>query len=256
MFRRVFALELRKQRKASLSVLLVMILGVLGTSFVVARGRWSFAEAYLGAITFCVIALPLIAAVLGASAAMGIRNQNVRDSEEALPSAPAGKVFGAYLASVIYFLAIVLVVFALYPSGKVELKWIWLAVPYLHFLAFALTYSLKLPVLGAGLAVILIGLDAFFIGSFIPNFLAFSDFKPALFWWLPFVIPAWLAGALALRMIARQIERNRRPGILKAAIAAMCFLFPLLFSGLLWFLIAKVFRTGTENIWDVWRQNW
>ena len=198
MFRNVFVLELRKQRKASLSVLLVMILGVLGTSFVVARGRWSFADIYLGAMSFCVIGLPLIGTVLGSSAAMGIRNQSVRDSEEALPSTPAGKVFGAYLASAIYFLGIVLVVFALYPSGKAELKWIWLAVPYLHFLAFALTYSLKLPVLGAGLAVILVGVDTFFIGSFFPNFLAFSDFRPVLFWWLPFLIPAWVIGILAL----------------------------------------------------------
>jgi len=251
MFGRVFALEMRKQRKASLSVLLVMILAVAGTVIFVSQGRWSVAEAYLGAMTFCVIGLPLIGSVLGASAAMGIRNQNVRDSEEMLPSTPARKVFGAYLASALYFLGIVLLVFAFYPSGRNEVGWIGLALPYLHFLAFAITYALKLPVLGAGLAVILVAVETFFTGAFIRISLAFPSLNLALFW-LAFSIPVWVAAALALWMLARQIERNKRPGILKGAIAACCFLFAPVCSGLVWYLITEVFRAGI-SVWDLWR---
>ncbi len=234
MFRRILALELRKQRKASLSILLVVVLGILGTTFIVAQGTWSFAEAYLGSMTFCLYGLPLIGAVLGASAAMGIRNQSIRDSEEMLPSNPARKVFAAYLTSAGYFLAIDLMVFALYPSSSTLLFWIELALvalAYLHFLAFAITYALKLPVLGAGLAVILVGLDTFFTISFVQTTIMYP---PGMaFFWMACSIPEWVAGALGLWMLARQIERNKRPGVLKAALAALCFLSAPVFSVLL-----------------------
>ncbi len=245
---------MRKQRKASLSVLLVMILGVTGTTFFVAQGKWSVAEAYLGAITFCLYGLPLIGAIVGASAAMGIRNQSVRDSEEMLPSNPAEKVFGAYVAGAIYFLGIVLMVFAMYPSWTMELTWFALALLYLHFLAFSITYALKLPVLGAGLAVILVGLDTFFMASF-SRIAVLSPLSTVPFW-LASTIPVWVAGALGLWMLASQIECNKRPGILKAALTTACFLFAPVFSGLLWFLVSKVFRTGIDNIWDLWRLSW
>src|SRR5687768_11542875 len=99
----VFRLELWKQKKSFLSILLVLALGagMPAVLLPVIRPIGSN-DSFLGAAAFLIFLLPLVIAFLGASGASALRKTEERMHEELLPVHPLIRVSGAYIANFLY----------------------------------------------------------------------------------------------------------------------------------------------------------
>ncbi len=119
-----------------------------------------------------VCAVPMLAMLLGASAGVSLRTSLNRNAEEPLPFPPVRKLLGAYIVSLAYLLEATTVLAILnYFTGTFSSFWLsnWktefhialVALPKLHLLCFLLSYWLRQPALGAGLALAMITVELY-----------------------------------------------------------------------------------------------
>jgi len=265
-------LELTKHWKEFLSTLFVMIVGVLGVGAGSAFLRhMNLRDAITGAAAFLVCGLPLLAALFGIQFGMGLRRDAERSHEEVLPVHPVVKVFGSYLASLIYFAAIGCLVLQLLafqsvnrvvdswqPQAALNLASVILALLQIHFLAFAFSYWWKLPLLSGGIAVIAVVLDLYFrslVWMIYVTGYEMDGSASSVSRFIPylgiFIFLIWIAGAFALSGLARCIERNMRT----RPVRSLLFGVGLLCGPIFWALALKLILgsnslTLTQFLWN------
>ena len=243
MLANIIALELRKHRKSFFSTLFVIVVGVLGTAvFTSYMNRLSPHEAFVGAAAFLICGLPLLTVMFGVQSAVSLRREAERSQEEVIPVSPITRVSGAYLTSLLFFLAVALPILGLLGSAEVyNVVYIWLGsallypvlclvlLIHLHLLGFAISYWLNLPVLGGGLALILIVIDTFEKSVLIAVsrnlwFMGMGVEVPYKFIeiWMPgTTLMAWLLGLTGLMFVATKVERGKRLGYSKGLLVAL-----------------------------------
>jgi hypothetical protein len=168
---RVIQLELRKHWRMVCGVGVCLLVGVLGTAMIGAIVRsWDFDSGLAGGIQAIFCAIPVLAAIIGATCGAALRRDPQKSAEEPLPARPLSRVAGAFVASLIYFIALALIVPTLMatdqaiqlvlrnplmPSmGTTFFWWIVIGALHLHLLSFILAYWLKQPIWAAGLAMV------------------------------------------------------------------------------------------------------
>jgi hypothetical protein len=232
----VLRLELWKQRKLFFSTLFVLILGVTFPAIFLSVIRSVGAiESLSGAGAFLILLLPLVIVFLAASAGSSLRKTEDRNHEELLPVHPFLRVYGAYFVSFFYTAIICLLVFSLlsvqevfrlasYRGGIFELPFEVLLLYgwSLHCLSFGISYVLNLPVLGAGLALILSTVDLFFRTVFLYHTrFCHSD---SLEWTFPTLIVPIACAFISAAIAASRLERGLRLGIKAVFPLVLCFL--------------------------------
>jgi hypothetical protein len=240
-------LESRKLRSAVIGCL-VMLLVCYFTS-VIFLGLSDIATT--GKLMAPMIAL--VAMVLGASSAYGLRKDPEKSSEEFMPVKPERKVFASYRVSLI-FLLILFSISVLFCNLETTISlgaigetgfWLFAGIVFdLHLLSFVFCYWWKQPVSGSGLAFVIVGINVLLLvmssanindvaagAIFIPKFFADS------FWlinilvrFLTIVCGIYLA-IVALKRLVNKIDRGATikltEGVLYAALILLPALFPL-----------------------------
>jgi hypothetical protein len=180
-FLNILRLELRKQRRAFLGLVLAISIGaVLVVVTGIALWDW-FLDDLFEAWGYAMLAiLPMSAMLFAAAAASGLHQS--RETEEALAASPFARVAGAYLisASFIVALGIATVVSVNISNGLFNLThfywdallslnwasplsedWVTLAAGFalfeLHFLTFATAYWFRQPFIAAGISFVVAG---------------------------------------------------------------------------------------------------
>lgn len=265
MLKQVVQLELTKHKKSFFSLIVIVLL-----SFVLIQFMPSYFKGYadydvVGAgMTFLVVfGIPMLAVVMGAIHAAVLRRDPEKSAEEPLPVSPDRKVLGGYLGSLIYFLLIAVPFMLCYPSFiqtsafghmmdnifalLISSSW-WLALLLLHLLSFALTYWLKQPIMGGGLAVIAILTQGALMMSMaweLPN-RPLSSYRLTYYyeWWqfssvqttvaVVLITTAFLIAFRSLLLLGRKLERGVRINFLTAARLILGLFFGVFFSLLLY----------------------
>jgi hypothetical protein len=206
-------LELRKQRKSFLGLLLIIVVSLTFlTSSISVFSKPTFGEMFwMISLLFQLLGLPFFALLLGGSAGATLRHSQ-RKAEEEIPVRASKRVLAAYFASLIYLilLAAILSVLSLsirslqadfsYPVVLVVL------LP-LHSAAFVFSYWLSQALVGSIIAVIAIILPTCF---FFPNFL----FRGMNFTLISFNVGPGLATVCIqlslLLWLSNRMEREKR----------------------------------------------
>jgi hypothetical protein len=231
----VLKLELWKQRKTFLSTVLVLVLGVAVPAALLPMVRSvRVIESFSGAAAFLVLLMPLVIVFLAASAGAPLRKTEHKNHEELLPVHPFLRVYGAYFVSFCYTAVILLLSLSLlgiqevfyianYRMRLFELSFavLLLYAWSLHSLSFAITYVLNLPVLAAGISLILATVDLFFRAAFVYYFRYWSVDQG----WVVLTLPLPIALVLiSLAIAAKKLERGSRLGFKAGAPLLLCFL--------------------------------
>lgn len=247
MFTDVAKLEINKQQRNALSVLLILAIAIF-TALVHGVFRparlMDLMKVLSVAAVYCI---PVIGLVFGIAAAAGIRGEQRRMAEEMLPFSPRQRVLGAYIISLLLLTALsVFFVTACWWAGELMFlkAWplvgpYWVLIPavlYLHLLAFTLTYWTGQPLLGGGLALVCAALTGFCLFSLLSLYdRPFFDFS-----WQEFPLSlakgaaiVALAAFAVLWILPPRIERHRafRPDAL--VLGALLCLAPVLAFGAL-----------------------
>ena len=232
----ILRLEFWKQRKTFFSIIFVLALGVAGPAAVLPTIRsFRTIESFSGAAVFLILLMPLVIVFLGASAAASLRKTEDRNHEELLPVHPFQRVYGAYLVSFSYTAFVTLLSFSLLGIQEVfslasyqlrifELPFgiLLLYVWSLHCLSFSISYVLNLPVLGAGISLILSTVDLFFRAVFLYYYRYWSS--DSVSWVsLTFLIPVAFV-LISPAIAAFRLERESRLGIKAGFPLFLCFL--------------------------------
>lgn len=231
----VLKLELWKQKKTFFSTLFVLVLGVAVPAVLLPTIRpVRTMEALSGAAAFLILLMPLVIVFLAASAAASLRKTEDRNHEELLPLHPFQRVYGGYFVSFCYSAVILLLSLSLLGIQEVfyvanyrlrlfELSFVVLLLYAwsLHSLSFVITYVLNLPVLAAGISLILATVDLFFRAIFVHYFRYWSA-DPG---WVVLTLPIPTALVLiSLAIAAKKLERGSRLGFKAGTALFLCFL--------------------------------
>jgi hypothetical protein len=235
----IIRLELAKHKRSAISMVIIVLL-----SFVLIQFMPSFIKGYAdydvvgaGMTVLVVFGIPVLALAMGAMHAAALRREPEKSVEEALPVSPGRKLMGSYLASLFYFVGIALPFMLLYPSFirvsafghmmdnifalLISSSW-WLALLLLHLQAFALTYWLKQPIMGGGLAgIAMVAQSTLMMATawLLPSLQA-QHYRLSYYyeWWqlssvqtmvaATVVIAAFLLNFRGLILLARKLERG------------------------------------------------
>ncbi|PWT91658.1 MAG: hypothetical protein C5B54_04910 [Acidobacteria bacterium] len=228
----ILSLEFKKQKITFFNTLLTMSLSAI--TFVVALTviNRTFSTEFLGAFSIALsgIGVPVLAMIYGATAAYHLRTQ--RNIEELLPVSAVKKVFASYLVSLPYYLcsAVVILMFT-FLIGRQQLPVeldepfvvpvVIVGVFFLHLLSFAFTYWLALPVLGVGLAAMVVFTSEFFLFTAI-TLPFWTESKTIVAVRIAFAVIAGCIGAtLSLFFLSKKIERETRIGFFKGGLIAL-----------------------------------
>ena len=268
---RTIELELRKHLAMVCGAGLCILVGVLGTAMIGAMaGSWDFTSGMAGGIQAIFCAIPVLASIIGATCGAALRREPQKSAEEPLPARPLSRVGGAYVASLIYFVALALVIpllmatdqaiqliyqNPLMPSmGSTFFWWIVIGALHLHLLSFILGYWLKQPIWAAGLAMVAgvceIVLPIRLVASmhipieYRPWSSAFGRFDaPRVFDLSIFLISILICIAFTLpaaRFLAMKLDRDARVGIRRSILIGILLLSGIVFSLLsVWHLEAQ-----------------
>ena len=232
----VLRLELWKQRKLFISTLFVLVLGVtLPAMFLLSLRSVRVNESLSGAAIFLILLMPLVIVFFGASAGTSLRKIEDRNHEELLPVHPFVRVYGTYCVNLFYTGLICLLAFSLLGLGdvfslanyrltvfelpfRILLLYAWS----LHCISFGIGYVLNLPVLGAGLALILSTADLFFRTVFL-YYTRYFSFDP-LDWSFPILILPIACALISSAFAASRLERGLPLGIKAGLPLILCYL--------------------------------
>lgn len=241
MLSKVMQLEAAKQKNAFVSVLVILAVTILVVNAEALINHRDLREVMsaLSAVLMAV-GVPLLAVLLGGSAGTGLRGQAVRSAEEMLPFSPVRKVFGAYLTSLAYLLALgtalVSTGLALSNSGVLEA----IEVPVflipimsvlLHLFSFLFCYWLGQPFFGGGLALLLAGAEGFLLFilyslRWIPEY-GNTSAEHFAKWMVAVLCASAIGGIAALVVLARRVEHQKRlflvPGFAAAILVSLAF---------------------------------
>ncbi|HJZ13122.1 MAG TPA: hypothetical protein VJ521_13280 [Acidobacteriota bacterium] len=278
MMTKVMSLEFQKHKKAFFSVLSIIALGIFAATLIASNvSRLSIREGLVGAGVFSICMLPLVAVIFGVQSATSLRREAEKSHEEVFPVRPGIRVAGAYLASLIYFSAITLLVLGLLGYGEVyEVVYAWIGLPIYypglgfllllqtHFLAFAFTYWLRLPLLAGGVALILQSLDAFVKSVLISVNKSFYFPISGLFtdttinsWLFGATVFAWGAGMVAIFSFATRLERGARLRFSRASAMVLCLINGPILSALILSQIIAQMNTELELYgYSFWSLYW
>lgn len=172
-------LEIRKHRRSFIATSCVLLAGVFGTVWIgVLLNTWDWLIGVSGGVAMLVFCIPFLAVLFGSMTATSLRREPEQPAEEPLPINPLVRVGGAFLAGLFFFLCLAVALpflFAFpdvfnyaYQSPTVQLIfgplfwWLVFGVLHLYALAFLLSYWLKQPILGSGLALLVLALEVYF----------------------------------------------------------------------------------------------
>jgi hypothetical protein len=255
----VLRLELWKQRKIFFSTLFVLILGVTFPAIVLPIiGSVRTIESLSGAAAFLILLMPLVIVFLAASAGASLRKTEDKNHEELLPIHPFLRVYGTYLVNFGYTALIFLLSLSLlgiqevfYVSNyrlrlfelsfEVLLLYAWS----LHSLSFGISYVLNLPVLAAGITLILATIELFSRAVFVHYFRYFSA-EPS---WLVLTIPIpTIVVLISLAIAAKKLERGSKFGMQASLLLVFCFLL-----GPIWTILTGYTLTASywPYFWDL-----
>jgi hypothetical protein len=166
----LISLELRKQRKSFLGLLLIIAISLtLISTSVSTFGELPTGESFsLIAIMFQLFGISFFGLLLGASAGAALRSSE-RKAEEDIPVRPTKRILAAYIASLLYLIILRTILFVvcalnsefLQESYKFHL--LMVAVLPLHSAAFVFSYWLSQGLLGSVFSVIATAISAFWI---------------------------------------------------------------------------------------------
>lgn len=249
-FSSVLRLELRKQWRTFLSVLFVLGAGCGVAMLVSAQYKeWEPARIFRALMSLALsLGTPLIAVLLGAAPAAGLRREPEPGIEQALPVAPRTRVLGSFAAGMIYFLLIQTLLLSVGAmaggtdsasqllsgilSGSLTTGWLLLMLQ-AYAVSFAVSYWGRMPFVGAAVAMIVAATELVLL----------TDYQyVARIGWSPEMPSASIAGpdlaaannilisCIALTgcfsamwctvFLSRQLERGKALGIWKTALAA------------------------------------
>ncbi len=173
MLSKVMQLEAVKQKNAFVSVLILLAVIVLVVNAEALINHRDLREVISALSAVLMVGgVPLLAVLLGGSAGTGLRGQSARSAEEMLPFSPVRKVFGAYLTSLVYLLALgaALIAAGFMLSDATVLESIEVPVflvpamsLLLHLFSFLFCYWMGQPFFGGGLALLLAGAEGFML---------------------------------------------------------------------------------------------
>lgn len=238
MFGSVVRLELRKQRRNALSVLLVIAIFLAVALGIGLYRRHADPDLLPGLLAAFALGIPIVAVCTGAPVAAALRSQ--RKAEEMLPFHPVSRLVGAYLVSHLYFLAISAGMLAVgFPNEDLHRDFtiarLALAVLQLHFLAFFISYWLNQAFLGGALAALLVGGELFL--SF--TMVRFAQQVPGPYelmlsrsWALAAIVALILGGIATVPMLSRRLEREKPAGLWMGSVIAVFLIAPLLVIGM------------------------
>jgi hypothetical protein len=234
-------LELRKQKKGFLSALLMFGISITWVAAMLAVQHlriWLWGadnpfEVMRGALAGTLLfGIPLASILFPAGAAMMLRNSSNSNAEEPLPISPIRRVASAYLISLLYFVSFTVLIlfiaaafhafsfFGDYEDLSNRVLLIALALLHLHFLTFVFCYWLKMPILGIGVALIILAAEGFSIFHLTPllnwlywRYQARSTFE-SLFW--KWVLPEYALSLIgfpaALWFLSNKLEHSEKAG--------------------------------------------
>ncbi len=212
----LISLELRKQRKSFLGLMLIMGFCLTFVNALLSNvAPYNIDQTFLLVVVVLQAAgLPFFALILGSSAGAALRHSG-RKCEEDIPEPPGKRVFSAYITSLIYLgvLATILFAFSFPIKFSAELQkdinvpFVMVLLLPLHSAAFVFSYWLSQALLGSTVSAMIIGIPAYFFFPFL------------LFGRIDIIVLAYNAipGIIALSIhlsfllwLANRIERERR----------------------------------------------
>lgn len=269
MLSNVFVLEFSKQKRLFFSAAFV----ILFTFGLVALRQWmmnqDLRESLSDWIAILLIGgIPLVAAVFGIAAAMGIRKEPERSAEEVLPIPPFTRSAGAYLTSFLLLFAIgvpllilgiamnSLLVFGDYGIER-DIVMAATAVVYFHFLSFVLYYWIK----DIFLAVVLTALVMFAHYQLFGFLRYISDwynypYHPTNIFNKTFLlnsVVSFSAVLLALFLLAKNIERGIRITLRRGISICLIILSGLAISAGIAIYASNVVKTALFPDFALWR---
>lgn len=214
MFRNVIALELKKHAKSAWSLLALLAavqIVVMAIFYLADRSSMDLAVRYaLGVVIGT--SVWFFPPLLGTSTGARLRRDPERIAEEMLPASPSQRVFGAYFGGLLYlalflFASLVVLMFAFAPPPQVLWEAVILFLPailHFHLLNFTFAYWIRMSILGAALASLLV-IFQFVSAAFLLNgMIGDSDFVALMLG----IAGCFLTTMFCLLFIAKRMERS------------------------------------------------
>ena len=239
----LIGLELRKQSTTFLGLLFIIVMCLtLVTASVSAFAGLTLSEAFSGInLMLGIFGIPFCALILGGGAGAALRSAQ-RKAEEEIPVRPSKRMLAGYIASLIYFILVLTILFAAStlirdPSTREDFlvpQLMLILLPF-HSAAFVFSYWLSQALLG-GVVSTIINVPAF---AFFPYW--FYGFHYSNFFSL-IAGPGVIAVCIQLSLmfwLANRIEREKQISLpTKIAIAlAVAFAFFVSIIAVCWLMV-------------------